>query len=204
MKEQFVPITPYVGQPVRFYPGAGCNIYAAGEAFLAATVAKVWDPERVNLAVFDASGAVQSMTSVRYLQDEPEVNPELAVPLPRRSFAMPVVTILGVELVASPPVDTPAPAEPAPPRVTPEHIDRLMETIQVRCHHFPGTTSTVATASLPDGFVLGVGHSACISPAMFDTEMGIKLATADALKKARDKAWELEGYLLRQRLLEAA
>ena len=82
-----------------------------------------------------------------------------------------------------------------------EAIDGLMSTVVVHTHHFPGTTCTVATATLPDGFVLATGQSACISPALFDAEIGIKVATADAIKKAREKAWELEGYLLRDRLL---
>jgi hypothetical protein len=49
------------------------------------------------------------------------------------------------------------------PRVTQDQIDQLHCSLRVLTHHFPGTTCTVAIAMLPDGFVAGVGHSACIS-----------------------------------------
>lgn len=89
------------------------------------------------------------------------------------------------------------------PRVTPDHIDQLHCSLQVLTHHFPGTTCTVAVAALPDGFVAGVGHSACISATNFDADVGEQIAKRNALNAAREKLWELEGYALRERLAAA-
>lgn len=86
------------------------------------------------------------------------------------------------------------------PRVTQDHIDQLHCSLRVLTHHFPGTTCTVAVAALPDGFVVGVGHSACISAANFDVDIGEQIAKRNALNAAREKLWELEGYALRERL----
>ena len=62
-------------------------------------------------------------------------------------------------------------------------------------HHFPGTTMTVCCLTLTNGYSV-VGQSAAASPENFDAEIGQKIARADA----RDKIWQLEGYLLRERL----
>lgn len=197
------PNLPYVGQPVRYYASAGDAIYRANGGELAGFISKVWTQNTVNVAVFDASGMVQAKTSVWFGKNAPD----------GRSYVLPVVEVLGVELAARDAVVEPArsplaPARPASdrpvPRVWGADIDALMETVRVQCHHFPGTSSTVAIAALPDGFVLGIGHSACVSPGAFDAEIGARLATTDALKKAREKAWELEGYLLRDRLARAS
>lgn len=85
-------------------------------------------------------------------------------------------------------------------RVTPEQIDALDDTVQLLTHHFPGTSLTIAVAVLPDGFVLSTGHSSCISPANFNAEIGSQRAKVNAMRAARDKLWELEGYLLRDRI----
>lgn len=53
---------------------------------------------------------------------------------------------------------------------------------------------------LPDGFVVGVGHSAGISAKNFNAEVGHQAAKLNALNAAREKLWELEGYALRERL----
>lgn len=86
------------------------------------------------------------------------------------------------------------------PRVTPHQIDALMAGVKVKTHHFPGTTTMVAVAFSADGFSVGVGTSACASPENFDAELGAKIATANALKEARQKFWELEGYVLKKQL----
>jgi len=44
------------------------------------------------------------------------------------------------------------------PRVTEDQIEALCGSLTVHVHHFPKTTSTVAIAALPDGFVAGVGY----------------------------------------------
>lgn len=83
------------------------------------------------------------------------------------------------------------------PRLTPDHIDeRIRET------HFlllPGTTTTLCYLILQNGHTV-VGTSACVSPENFNSEIGEQVA----LKNAREKIWELEGYLLQQRLFEQA
>lgn len=89
------------------------------------------------------------------------------------------------------------------PRVQPGDIEALQRSLVVLTHHFPGTTVTVAVAVLPDGFVVGTGQSGCISPSNFDAEIGATIAKGGALAAAREKLWELEGYLLRDRLLAA-
>ena len=86
------------------------------------------------------------------------------------------------------------------PRVTVHEIDALYEDLVIRTHHFPGTTTTVAVAALPDGFVVATGHSACISPGNFKADIGEQIASDNARTAAWSKLWELEGYLLRASL----
>jgi hypothetical protein len=89
------------------------------------------------------------------------------------------------------------------PRIQPSDIEALHRSLQVLTHQFPGTTLTVAVAALPDGFVVGTGYSKPSSPANFDANIGATIAKGNALAAARDKLWELEGYLLRDRLRAA-
>lgn len=79
------------------------------------------------------------------------------------------------------------------PRLTPDAIDAAIAGEQY--HVFPGTTLTVCCLTLRNGFSV-TGQSAAASPENFDAEVGRKIARAEA----RDKIWELEGYLLRERL----
>ena len=78
------------------------------------------------------------------------------------------------------------------PRLTPQHIDDAIKSEQY--HVFPGTTLT-----LRNGFH-ATGESAAASPENFDEEIGRKIAR----ENARDKIWMLEGYLLKNKLFEAA
>jgi glycine/D-amino acid oxidase-like deaminating enzyme len=87
------------------------------------------------------------------------------------------------------------------PRVTADEIDALCKDLVIHMHHFPGTTTTVAVAALPDGFVVATGHSACISPENFKADIGARIASDNARTAARAKLWELEGYLLRASLV---
>jgi hypothetical protein len=77
-----------------------------------------------------------------------------------------------------------------------ERIDAIMATLRVQCMRFPGTTTTAAVAALPNSFVVAEGKSQCVDPAKFDGALGVKYATEDVLKKAREKLWEMEGYFL--------
>ena len=81
------------------------------------------------------------------------------------------------------------------PRLTPEMIDATI--VSEDYHVFPNSQLTVCCLTLHNGFNV-VGESACASPENFDEELGKKIAR----EKARDKIWALEGYLLKQKLVE--
>ena len=66
-------------------------------------------------------------------------------------------------------------------------------------HVFPGTTVTVCCLTLRNGFST-IGKSACALPANFNAEMGRTIARENAI----EAVWELEGYLLKQRLSESS
>ena len=83
------------------------------------------------------------------------------------------------------------------PRLTPDDLDAKIAGEQY--HVFPGTTLTVCALTLANGFVV-TGQSAAASPENFDKVLGMRIARADA----RDKIWQLEGYLLRERLHRAS
>jgi hypothetical protein len=79
------------------------------------------------------------------------------------------------------------------PRLTPALIDGAIAGEDY--HVFPGSMLTVCCLTLQNGFTV-TGESACVSPANFDEELGRKIARGHA----RDKIWQLEGYLLKDRL----
>lgn len=76
------------------------------------------------------------------------------------------------------------------PRLTPHHIDEQIRSVAF--HVFPNTTTTVCLLTLRNGFGV-IGESSCVSAEDFDAALGQKIA----FNNARDKIWELEGYLLR-------
>lgn len=80
-------------------------------------------------------------------------------------------------------------------RVTPERISQLMAQVVFKTAE-PVGTSTFVHAFLNDKFFLGTGHSACVSKANFNAEIGERIARNNAERIARDKLWELEGYAL--------
>jgi hypothetical protein len=82
------------------------------------------------------------------------------------------------------------------PRLNPDMIDAAI--VSEQYHVFPGTTLTVCALTLRNGFIV-TGESASASPANFDQAIGRKIAR----ENARNKIWQLEGYLLRERLSEA-
>lgn len=81
------------------------------------------------------------------------------------------------------------------PRITPAHIDQLLQKAQVGFWQPEGTTLTICVIQLPNGFCV-TGESAAASPENFQEDIGQKLA----FEKARDKVWELEGYRLKSEL----
>ena len=79
------------------------------------------------------------------------------------------------------------------PRLTPDLIDA---TIKEEAYYvFPGTTLTVCMLVLQNGFSV-TGESAAASPENFDEEIGRTIARTNA----REKIWQLEGYLLKDKL----
>lgn len=89
------------------------------------------------------------------------------------------------------------------PRVSQERIDALMNSLTIKAFSVPDTTMTVALATLPNGFVVARGESACVSPQNFDAARGIELAVADAKAKAKRALWDYEGYALAMQVHEA-
>jgi hypothetical protein len=82
------------------------------------------------------------------------------------------------------------------PKVEETRINALVASLTYETAHVLNTTSTVATARLPGGFVAAIGHSACVAPENFDAEKGRQYAIEDAERQARDKLWAFEGYAL--------
>ncbi len=82
------------------------------------------------------------------------------------------------------------------PRVTPQMLEEAI--IGERYHNFHGTTFTVCLLQLKNGYQV-LGESACASPENFDADLGRKIARDNA----KNKIWQLEGYLLKQKLYEA-
>jgi hypothetical protein len=79
------------------------------------------------------------------------------------------------------------------PRLTPAGIDGVICGAQF--WQPEGTTLTVCAMKLTNGTMV-VGESACVSEANFDAEIGKNVA----YDNAREKIWQLEGYLLREKL----
>jgi hypothetical protein len=75
--------------------------------------------------------------------------------------------------------------------VTPDHILSQVKDVT----YFYHKTLTIAVIELQNGFMV-VGTSACVDSADFNIEIGNKLAYDQAL----NKVWELEGYVLRNKL----
>ena len=79
------------------------------------------------------------------------------------------------------------------PRVTPEDIVAAVKGEEY--YVFPGSQLTICCLTLQNGFNV-TGESACASPENFNKELGEKISK----KKAMDKIWSLEGYLLKDKL----
>lgn len=81
------------------------------------------------------------------------------------------------------------------PRLTPEAIDAAIigETLTI----LPSGKAMICELTLRNGFTVR-GESAVVSRDNFDVQIGGSIAR----ENARRKVWELEGYLLQQRLHE--
>lgn len=94
------------------------------------------------------------------------------------------------------------------PRLTPDYIDSKIKAIRyitgdkfdlAYCADDYKTCGspqlTICVLSLENGFTV-TGESACASPENFNAEIGQKIA----YENARNKIWQLEGYLLKEKL----
>ena len=80
------------------------------------------------------------------------------------------------------------------PRLTPAHIDSTIKEIS---YHRLTDVLTVCVITLMNGFTV-TGESACVSPENYNAGIGNKVA----FDNAREKIWELEGYLLKEKLYQ--
>ena len=87
-----------------------------------------------------------------------------------------------------------------PNKVTPEQIQALVDSLTFQFERVGDTTTTACWAFLPNGFSVAHGESACVDPANFDFELGKQYAKERCLLDARNKLWELEGYVLAKEL----
>lgn len=79
------------------------------------------------------------------------------------------------------------------PRLTPEHIDSLIQSASYTI--LPSGKVMVCELTLRNGFTVR-GESAVVSKENFDYDIGCTISYRDA----RDKVWQLEGYLLQEKL----
>lgn len=78
------------------------------------------------------------------------------------------------------------------PRITPEYIQSVIEEV---VYKRITDTFIVCVIVTRNGFNV-TGESACVSSENFDEDIGQYIA----YKKAEDKLWNFEGYLLKERL----
>ena len=78
-------------------------------------------------------------------------------------------------------------------------IDTLVASL--KCTHtvLTDSTTTIAAMTLPNGFTVAYGTSACVDPKNFNKELGEKYSRERALPQAINKLWEMEGYVLATR-----
>ena len=81
------------------------------------------------------------------------------------------------------------------PRLTPDHIDRMIASETYT--NLPDGRTIVCQLTLQNGYTVD-GTSACVSKDNFNQEIGNGIARTNA----REKIWQLEGYLLKQRLFD--
>ena len=79
------------------------------------------------------------------------------------------------------------------PRLTPEHVDSVI--VGETYTRLPSGKVLVCELTLANGFTVR-GEAAVVSPENFNYDIG----KAISRKNARDKIWELEGYLLQANL----
>ncbi len=79
------------------------------------------------------------------------------------------------------------------PRVTPDLIASII--IGETYTKLPSGRTLICELTLKNGYTVR-GESSCVSVENFDLELGKKISREDA----KNKIWQLEGYLLKERL----
>ncbi|MBL8260916.1 MAG: hypothetical protein JNM58_00725 [Xanthomonadaceae bacterium] len=79
------------------------------------------------------------------------------------------------------------------PRLTPAHIDAVI--VSETFTRLPSGKVMVCELTLRNGFSVR-GESSCVSVENFNEEIGRDVSR----RNAREKIWQLEGYLLQERL----
>ena len=79
------------------------------------------------------------------------------------------------------------------PRITPDHIDSLI--VSQNFTILPSGKTGITELILKNGFSV-TGETSTVSKENFDIELGKKIS----FDKARNKIWELEGYLLQEKI----
>jgi hypothetical protein len=82
------------------------------------------------------------------------------------------------------------------PRLTPADIDAAI--VDTKFHRLPDSQITVCVLTLVNGTKLLGYNYGSVSAENHDWGIG----AVEAKKMAREKVWELEGYLLRQKMYE--
>jgi hypothetical protein len=86
------------------------------------------------------------------------------------------------------------------PRIRPEQISAILETVEYKTVRLDGTNVTFAAGLLPSGFCVAIAMSGSVSSANFDAEIGRKVAIQNCEKAVASKLWEFEGYCLAKEL----
>lgn len=81
-------------------------------------------------------------------------------------------------------------------KVSPVRIEELMGSLTYTYTLLADGRTTICQATLPNGFNIALGQSACIDPANYDKDLGEKYAKERADQDARNELWKLEGYRL--------
>lgn len=211
-------IKPTVGRVVHFWPHPMDELVDGHDQPLAALIVHVWNEGCVNLTVFDANGIPHGRTSVVLHQDgnpKPdcgycewmEYQKGQAAKTEAAEKALDAVTKPAAEETVEQMIQDKGLNAP---RVTPQRIQAVIRA----AHYFTAAEAADAKyANLPDsereplrlltfcvlvlqnGFTV-TGESACASPENFNEEIGRKVAR----ENAENKIWQLEGYLLKEKL----
>lgn len=81
-------------------------------------------------------------------------------------------------------------------KVTQLQIEALMAATDFHEYHHNNKV-TIVVATLPNGFTI-TESSACVDPANYDGKIGAEICK----KRIENKVWELEGYLLQEKIFQ--